>query len=312
MKSGSKPVVLNRIYDLYRNLGASIDRLDENSEFFICNLANINLGTDATFVGPVYRANFFSFVFAKDCNGTTYSDYYTFEIKPGSIYFNNPGELKRVVLRDVKELYMATLTESFLKEHVHPNIFEEFSFLLAEIVPPKTLDPVQFAEFELLYQQLIKEFNSDSSYRFKVIGHLCMIMLIKLREYFWNDYNPITEGNRSSQIVKDFKRMLETHYRNLRKGIVDKVFRIQEYAEALHLHPNYLNTIIKSKTGKPVGAWITEKTIAEAKSLLSNSDISIKEIAWRLGFAEAPHFSNYFKKYTNISPIYYRKNNYAS
>jgi AraC-like DNA-binding protein len=311
MKS-EKPLVLNRIHDLYKNLGVSLDRLDEKSEFFICNLASFRLGTDGPFVGPVYRANFFSFVFAKDCRGTTYSDYYTFDIEPGSIYFNNPGELKRVVLKDVKELYMATLTESFLKQHVHPDIFEEFPFLLAEIVPPKILNPVQFAEFELLYQQLLREFKSDSPYRFKVIGHLCVIMLIKIREYFWNDYNPINEGNRSSLIVKNFKRLLETHYRNLRKGASDKVFRIQEYAEALHLHPNYLNTVIKIKTGKPVGAWITEKTIAEAKSLLSNSDISIKEIAWGLGFAEAPHFSNYFKKYTNISPVLYRRNNSAS
>ena len=102
MKSENKPVVLNRIYDLYRNLGTSIDRLDEKSEFFICNLANIKLGTDEPFVGPVYRANFFSFVFAKDCSGTTYSDYYTFDIKPGTIYFNNPGEFKHVVLNDVR------------------------------------------------------------------------------------------------------------------------------------------------------------------------------------------------------------------
>ena len=106
--------------------------------------------------------------------------------------------------------------------------------------------------------------------------------------------------------------MLEKHYRNLSKGIADKVFRIQEYAGALNLHPNYLNTVIKTKTGKPVGTWITEKTIAEAKSLLSNSDISIKEIAWRLGFVESPHFSNYFKKHTNISPVIYRKEHHLS
>jgi AraC-like DNA-binding protein len=59
----------------------------------------------------------------------------------------------------------------------------------------------------------------------------------------------------------------------------------------------------------PVGGWITQKTIAEAKSLLCNSDISIKEIASRLGFVELPHFSNYFKKHANVTPVLYRKNN---
>jgi AraC-like DNA-binding protein len=65
--------------------------------------------------------------------------------------------------------------------------------------------------------------------------------------------------------------------------------------------------VIKTKTGKPISTWITEKTIAEAKSLLQNSSTSIKEIAFMLGFSEANHFSNYFKKYTNTSPVLFRK-----
>ena len=58
----------------------------------------------------------------------------------------------------------------------------------------------------------------------------------------------------------------------------------------LHLHPNYLNTVIKSKTGKPVGAWITQKTIAEAKSLLGNSDISIKGNCLATGICRSAPF----------------------
>jgi AraC-like DNA-binding protein len=94
----------------------------------------------------------------------------------------------------------------------------------------------------------------------------------------------------------------------LSDGKAERAFRVQEYADAQNLHPNYLSTVIKTKTGKPVGTWITEKTISEAKSLLQNSSISIKEIAYRLGFAELAHFSNYFKKYTDISPAQFRKN----
>jgi AraC-like DNA-binding protein len=82
---------------------------------------------------------------------------------------------------------------------------------------------------------------------------------------------------------------------------------VQDYADEQNLHPNYLSNVIKSKTGKPIGTWIAEKTIAEAKSLLQNSSTSIKEIAFILGFSESSHFSNYFKKYTDTSPVLYRK-----
>ncbi len=36
----------------------------------------------------------------------------------------------------------------------------------------------------------------------KIIGNLFVVILLKIKAYFWEDYNPIYEGNRSSQIVK--------------------------------------------------------------------------------------------------------------
>jgi AraC-like DNA-binding protein len=204
-------------------------------------------------------------------------------------------------------VYLVTLSEAFLKENVHPKIFEEFPFLLSETVPPRVLEPEVFAGFEQLYGQINKEYFSDSPYRHRMIGNLFVVVLLKIKEYFWEDYNPIYEGNRSSHIVKTFKRNLEKHYRDLLGGKEEKVFRVQDYAAAQNLHPNYLGNVIKSKTGKAIGTWIAEKTITEAKSLLQNSTTAIKEIAWLLGFTESTHFSNYFKKHTNTTPVAWRK-----
>ncbi len=162
--------------------------------------------------------------------------------------------------QEINDVHLITLSESFLKENVHQKIFEEFPFLLAETVPPRILQPEVFAEFEQLYLQIEKEYFSSSTYRTRMIGNL-FVLLLKIKEYFWEDYNPIYGGNRSSQIVKQFKRTLEQHYRDLVSGKADKVFRVQDYADAQHLHPNYLSNVIKSKTGKPIGTWITEKTI---------------------------------------------------
>jgi AraC family transcriptional activator of pobA len=204
------------------------------------------------------------------------------------------------------------MSESFLKENVHGQIFEEFPFLLTETFPAKVVSVDVFIEFERLYLQIHKEYTSHSPFRQRLIGNLFVVILLKIKEYFWLNYNPIYEGNRGSQIVKDFKRLLEKHYRDISNGTVDQVFRVQEYADAQSLHPNYLSNVIKTKTGKAIGTWITEKTIGEAKSMLQNSRASIKEIAYRLGFAESAHFSNYFKKYTQTSPATYRKEHHAT
>jgi len=304
-KSAEKILAFNNLQALYSHLGLPVGKIDAKSQFTIHNLEDIH--ADLPYHSPVFRANFYSFVFSKTAYGKYTTDELLFNTEPGTIYFTNPGHYKSFEWHRLGEVYLLTLSESFLKENVHPNIFEEFPFLLAETVPPRVVKPEVFGEFEQLYLQIYKEYFSNSPYKNRMIGNLFVVILLKIKEYFWEAYNPIYEGNRSSVIVKNFKRTLEQHYRDLLKGGEQKVFRVQDYAAAQNLHPNYLNNVIKAKTGRSVGTWISDKTISEAKALLQNSSVSIKEIAYQLGFAESTHFSNYFKKHTDLSPAAWRK-----
>ncbi|HEY8927771.1 MAG TPA: AraC family transcriptional regulator [Mucilaginibacter sp.] len=305
MQETEKILVFNSIQELYRHLRLPIDKIDDETGFAIHNLIDVH--KELPYKSPVFRANFFSFVFVKNARGKYSTDEQYFDTSPGTIYFTNPGHYKSFEWNEIEDIFLINLSESFLKENVHPHIFDEFSFLLAETVPPRTLPPDVFAEFEQLYIQILKEYLSHSPYRSRLIGNLFVVLLLKIKEYFWADYNPIYEGNRRSQIVKNFKLLLEKHYRDLSKGLEERAYRVQDYADAQSLHPNYLNNVITSKTGKSVGTWIAEKTIAEAKSLLQNSSSSIKEITYLLGFSESTHFSNYFKKHTGQSPVLFRK-----
>ena len=105
-----------------------------------------------------------------------------------------------------------------------------------------------------------------------------------------------------------FKRNLEKHFRDLRAGNIDTLYQVQDYAEVQHLHPSYLSTVIKSKTGKSVNNWIAEKVIAEAQAILSRSPVSIQEVAYQLGYKEPGHFSRFFKKHYGMSPSSFRQN----
>ena len=305
MKKDTHRHIFNTLKEQYLFQELPVDLIDDHTDFTIHNIKEVH--GELPYKSIVYRVNFFSFVFVKDGEGRYTTDDQSYETRPGTIYFTNPGHFKSFEWKRLEEVYLITLSESFLKENVHADIFEEFPFLLAETVPPRTLPGAVFEVFEQLYKLIEKEYVSDAVYRNKVIGNLFVVLLLKIKEWFWNDYNPIYEGNRSSQIVKTFRRELEKHFRNMSKGLEDKPFRVQEYATSQGLHPNYLSNVIKTKTGKSISTWVSEKTIAEARSLLQHSGISIKEIAFRLGFMEATHFSNYFKKHTQQSPVLYRK-----
>jgi AraC family transcriptional activator of pobA len=304
MQHAEDLLVFNRIHDLFNYVGLG-HTVKTESEFTILNLANFRSNVD--YISPLYKANFFSFFFVKEGDGKYSTDGVIFDTLPGSIYLNNPGHYKNFVFYGIKEVWLITLSESFLKEHVHGDIFDMFPFLLSEVLPPMVVSMEVFGEFECLYLQILREYNTDSPYRNKLIGHLVVVILLKIKEIFRKEYAPIREGSRGSEIVRKFKIMLEQHYRDLSNGRAEKVFRIQEYADAQHLHPNYFSNVIKSKTGKTIGTWIAEKTIMEAKSLLRNSALAIKEISSLLGFTESTHFSNYFKKHTNHSPASFRK-----
>ena len=166
-----------------------------------------------------------------------------------------------------------------------------------------------FSEFEILYKQIFNEFKIKSEYKNKILGNLFVVLLLKIKEKFWLSYNPIEEGDRNSQIVKSFKILLEREFKKATSTGMNITIQVQDYANELNLHPNYLNSVIKSKTGRTVNDWISKRTLSVAKSLLKNTTYSSKEIAYKLGFSEPTHFSRFFKKHTQLSPNTFRKSN---
>lgn len=279
--------------------------IDPTEGFTIHNMKDV--GLSMPYQSPLYRPDFFSFLFVKDGIGKYTIDEYAFDIQPHSIYFTNPSNYRTFSWLAIEEIYLLTFDETFLKKYIDKDVFLRFPFLLTETVQPQIVTVEFYSDAEKVYRQILAEYKSKLSFKYKIIGHLLAVLLYKIEEYFWKDYNPLQEGSRGSQIVKSFKQLLEKHYSDLGAGKAEKVFRVQDYANAQHLHPNYLSSLIKSKTGKPIAAWIAEKTISQARSMLQNSSLSIKEITYRLGFSETAHFSNYFKKHAGLTPVQYRR-----
>ena len=67
-----------------------------------------------------------------------------------------------------------------------------------------------------------------------------------------------------------------------------------------------MSKVLKENTGKTTTVHIANRVVNEAKILLKQTDWSISEIAWCLGFEEVAHFSNFFRKQTSFAPIGFR------
>lgn len=296
-------LIRHSISDLYKTLNLSFQ---DRTDFAVFSIPEIH--SQIPFKSPTLRADYFSFILTIDGSGVYYLDDNKFPFGSRTIYFTNPGHTKSYELNDSKEAYIITLTETFLREYVHPEIYDAFPYLLAEIIPPKILSENKFRGFENLYKKILEESEMPSIYRNNILGKLFAVLLLKIKEDFWLDYNPIVEGNRNSQIVKSFKQLLEKKFKEiLSDSITTRRPQVKDFADKLHLHPNYLNSVIRSKTGKTINEWLTIRTLATAKSLLRDSSLSSKEIAYKLGFSEPTHFNRFFRQHLKTTPGNYRK-----
>lgn len=82
---------------------------------------------------------------------------------------------------------------------------------------------------------------------------------------------------------------------------------VKFYADLLHVTPNHLNKIVKKETGKTTSDFIDHICILEAKVLLLQTNSSISQIAYELGYEDTSYFSRFFKRYTDTSPSSFRK-----
>lgn len=82
---------------------------------------------------------------------------------------------------------------------------------------------------------------------------------------------------------------------------------VAHYAKLLHTSPQNLNASCKKVTGNTAYAILAHHIISEARRLLLYTQLSISEIAYKLGFKDNSHFSKYFRKNTGTNPMALRK-----
>lgn len=81
------------------------------------------------------------------------------------------------------------------------------------------------------------------------------------------------------------------------------------YAGKANLSQSHFTRIVKEKTGKTPSEWIADVTILNAKLMLGQTDMSVKEIASELNFPEQFTFRKFFKHHVGIPPREYRRQN---
>ena len=233
-----------------------------------------------------------------------------YHIKPGDVYIYMASTLVHLLHKsEDAEGIMVEVDFYYILPIVNKVINVE-SQLFMRKNPCVSLSGEQCAHFEYLLNNLWDRINAEDCQKENVQYQHLKLELIKsmgqticyeiLNMYFTNQpLQPLQQGKKDV-VFQNFMLSLFRFYRKERD--------VSFYARMQHITPRYFSAIIKEKTGDSALQWIVRMVITEAKQLLEESDLSIKEIADQLNFPTQSFFGKYFKQYVGVSPKEYRNN----
>lgn len=86
-----------------------------------------------------------------------------------------------------------------------------------------------------------------------------------------------------------------------------KNLKVADFAKMMNVSPNHLNKSVKTITAKSVSQLIDDVKLIEIKYLLYQSNLSIREISYEMGYLDPSYFTRFFKRRTGMSPAEFRQ-----
>lgn len=130
-----------------------------------------------------------------------------------------------------------------------------------------------------------------------VSAHTLLMYIFRLL----NEKKIIVEPIKKDSVLQDVLRYMDLHFA--------QEIGLEDIAAKCFVNKYYLSHLFTEHLGMTVGQYVREKRIAQAKLTLSQSDLSVANIAEQCGFNDFNYFIRLFKKTTGLTPLQYRKKN---
>ena len=116
----------------------------------------------------------------------------------------------------------------------------------------------------------------------------------------------LTTVIRQAEHTEESNRFLREVIPYIHEHFCEKI-TLDELAELEHISVSYLSRKFRQYTDMTIVAYINRLRVEAAKQLLTSSDCSASEIAWKIGYESPKYFHRVFKSHTGESPSAFRK-----
>lgn len=233
--------------------------------------------------------------------GSHMIDFKSFDIKSHSIHFLTPGQVHLISREENYHGFLLVFSRDFYSLGIQDeDLLMTLPFFNNNTTEPiLNLDDDEFAEALDIIEHLRRDYKRDNEIREDVLRSYLHIFLLKCR-YFFNKkyYDKDIINDPSFLKVNKFRKLVEQNFR--------EIHLVKEYADLLHESPAHLNKVVKSITGENASEFIIKRIVLEAKRLLIYTDLSNKEISFKMNYDDPSYFSRLFRKKVGTSPSEFR------
>lgn len=273
--------------------------------FNVFNIASVRKKVKETKTMPYNRRTYYKISLINGHNRAEYADK-VINIQQNGLLFASPKIPYNYIPQDEDQSgYFCIFSHEFLTATQSGIVLDNLPIFKAGGYPVFQLNDNQVKELTYLFEKMTKEMESDYAYKYDLLRNY-VLELIHYGQKLQPNVDQYTTHNATTRVVGLFIELLERQFPITSTGQQLILRTAKDYAERLAIHVNHLNKVLKEQTGKTTSNFISSRITQEAKILLKQTDWNISEIAYVLGFEEVAHFSNFFKKQSNISPLAFR------
>jgi AraC-like DNA-binding protein len=252
-----------------------------------------------SFIEKPHRHNFYLLVLFTKGSGTHEIDFAQFNIKPGSLFVLQPGQIHHWHLSSDIEGYIVFYSQEIYNLYFGQKKIEDYPFYQSVMNQPEIIFEASELEqiqpyFDLMLVENQKQFSKKED---KLLNLLDCIHIEISRKYLSGTNHIAHSYNYKIHL---FEQFLEQFFKTEKSPSF--------YASKMNITLKHLNRICKDILNQTVTELISNRVILEAKRLLINPKLSVNQVADALGFDNYSYFTKLFKKQTGITPSEFRKN----
>ncbi|CAM4317417.1 AraC-like ligand binding domain-containing protein [Pedobacter westerhofensis] len=255
------------------------------------------------------RRGFYKIIFIDEGRGIFTIGTNTYPIEEPTLLFIHPNDIiswKNLSINKVTSGYFCIVKRSFTDKNsllkALMNKYGLFNDTSRSVIP---LPGETIKNMNGIFLQMYKEEKSDAEFAedaLQVYMQLIMVEASKIASY-----SKSTAISLAYRKVHDFFQLLEKETANINYEKSIEIKTAKQFADQLNIHPNHLNALLKKQTGQNVSAHIRNRLLEESKILLIQTDWTLQNIGYAIGFTEQPSFSHFFKKNIGITPAEFRR-----